>query len=233
MTLRSSFIARTLTGALLLTAACDQADGEPVERQAGECIVNDQGDEPSEAQTLAFAKELVVSDGVNEVTLLIASDDESLLSQYDAGTFEIEPIFERPERAVDLAEGDDAGRAVEIEGAHDFSDSVLIEEQSVRLEAGAVGYMLHESRDGFRDGVDCASPNKYTSAKDFAWVTIQGGICTEARISTKKYSWSWYAEKAHAHVLCANQTLDAGKANTNRVKLEVCPGPSYTHGFYN
>lgn len=228
-------LATTLTGALLLTSACDQVDSDSIERQAAECVVdNSSEDEPSQAQSLAFSKELVVSDGINEVTLVIASDDQELLAQYDEETFEIEPIFERPEGFEAIAaEAGDQGDDSTIEGAHDFSDSVLVEEKTTRLEPGAIGYMLHENRPAFRHGFQCSSGNKYTSSKDFAWVTIQGGICTEAKISTKKYSWSWYDEKAHATVLCAGQTLDAGKANTNRVKLEVCPGPSYTHGFYN
>ena len=68
---------------------------------------------------------------------------------------------------------------------------------------------------------------------DPALSSVGSSMCTEARISTKKYSWSWYDEKAHLSSICGGMTIDAGKSNTNRVKLEICPGPGYSYGFYN
>lgn len=231
--LATTLLSRLMAAALLLTTACDQGDDAGLDCQDGACAEDRDelaADEPTEAQTLAFSKELVVTDGVNEVRLLVASEQEALLADYDDSTFEIVPIFERPERTVITTDDDEA-----IDPPHDFGSAVLVEEQSVTLEEGAIGYELRQQGSGFRNGIQsCTTPNIYTSQKDFAWVTVRSGSssCAESRISTRKYSWSWYEEKAHA-TLCGGMNLDAGKANTNRVKLEVCPGPAYSYGFYN
>lgn len=34
-------------------------------------------------------------------------------------------------------------------------------------------------------------------------------------------------------VSAPDQAMHGGKDDTNRVKLEVCPGPGYNYGFYN
>jgi hypothetical protein len=220
---------RALAATLLLTTACDQAGNDPCED--GDCVAELAEAEPTEAQTLAFSKQIVVSDGANEVRLLIASEQQALVDRYDAGSFEIAPIFERIAAPVATGADDEA-----VDPPHDFSSALLIEEQSVKLEEGAIGYRLHEIDRGFRNEIQsCGSPNVFTSASDFAWVTVDvGGSCTEARISTRKYSWSWYEEKAHASMLCGGApAMDAGKEDTNRIKLEVCPGPGYDYGFYN
>ncbi|MEX1366608.1 MAG: hypothetical protein AB1Z98_26015 [Nannocystaceae bacterium] len=224
----TSLLSRALVATMLVATACDQADDALVDE------VSDREDleaeaEPTEAQTLAFSKELVVSDGANTVRLLVASDDEALLAGYDDSSFEIAPIFARPDRVVASLDDDDA-----VDPPQGFDEAVLIEEQSVQLEDGAIGYSLRHQTTSFRNGIQsCNTPNIYTSSADFAWVTVtSGSSCAESRISTRKYSWSWYSEKGHA-TLCSGMTLDAGKSNTNRTKLEVCPGPAFSHGFYN
>lgn len=228
----TALFTHALAGALLLTTACDHQGDEPISDCEGdECVSNLAEAEPTEAQTLAYSKEIVVSDGVNEVRLLIASEQEALLDRYDDASFEITPIFERPQRPT--ATGDDEGN---VDPPHDFSSALLIEEKSVRLEAGAIGYGLREVGPAFRDAIQsCGAPNVFTSALDFAWVSVGvGGSCTEARISTRKYSWSWYEEKAHAPELCGGApAMQGGKSDTNRVKLEVCPGPAYSYDFYD
>jgi hypothetical protein len=218
-----------LAAALLLTAACDH-DG-PGDCEDGECVAGLEEAEPTEAQSLRFSKELVVSDGANEVRLLLASEQEALLDRYDEGSFEITPIFERPEAPVTSGDEDEG-----VDPPHDFTSALLIEEQSVQLEEGAIGYVLREVGPAFRDAIQtCGTPNVFTHANDFAWVSVDvGGSCTEARISTRKYSWSWYEEKAHAPMLCGGApAMHGGKEDTNRVKLEVCPGPGYNYAFYN
>lgn len=223
----TSLFAGALVAALLATG-CDQGDaGLPPEVSSLA-----EKAEPTEAQTLRFSKELVISDGENEVRLLVASNQEGLIDSFDDDSFEISPVFDRPE-GLEASDDEGEGEAV-LAPVDDWSSSVLIEEQSVRLEEGAIGYRLRDVRPVFRDPIqDCANPNVYTSDRDFAHIDVNAGSsCAEARISTRKYSWSWYEEKAHA-TLCAGMAMDAGKEDTNRVKLEVCPGPDYDHWFYN
>lgn len=225
----TTFAAALLT--LFAATACDQSpelddlsSREEIQAEA------DVEAEPTEAQTLAFSKELVVTDGANEVRLLVASEQEELIASFDEDTFEIAPVFERRSDVTMLDDDDDA-----VDPPHDFGRAVLIEEQSVQLEEGAIGYELVQKGSTFRNGIqNCNQPNVYTSSRDFAWIDVLPGSssCAESRISTRKYSWSWYTEKAHA-TLCGGMGMDAGKANTNRVKLEVCPGPAYSYGFYN
>lgn len=71
-----------MTALVLLTSACDQG-GEDllVEREGVECSPEGER-EPTEAQTLAHSKEIVVSNGNNEVTLRVASEDGNLLKHY-------------------------------------------------------------------------------------------------------------------------------------------------------
>lgn len=226
-------LTRAMTALVLLTSACDQG-GEDllVEREGVECSPEGER-EPTEAQTLAHSKEIVVSNGNNEVTLRVASEDGNLLKHYTDETFEIVPVFERPELPEAPEDGGD--QEEELDPAHDFSESVLIEEASVSLEDGAIGYELHEVDSGFRDAIwTCGAPNTYTSAADFVRLDVTSDPCTEARISTRLWSWTWYAEKAHETNQCpGHASLVGGKRNTNRVKLEVCPGPSHNITFYN
>jgi hypothetical protein len=110
----------------------------------------------------------------------------------------------------------------------------LIEEGSVHLEAGAIGYELLPVGPLFRDSVECKSPDTFTSGYDYARVTVTSGSCMEVRISTRKYSWSWWAEKGHVHDLCPGQFVDHGKSGTNSVKAEMCQGAgTYTLSFHN
>lgn len=230
----SCSLTRAMTALVLLTSACDQGEEELlVDRDGVECSPEGER-EPTEAQALAHSKELVVSDGHNEVTLRIASEDENLIKHYSDETFEIVPVFERPE-LPEAPESEDGGDQEELDPAHDFSHSVLIEEGSVSLEDGAVGYELREVGSGFRDAIlTCGAPNTYTSAADYVRLSVTSDPCTEARISTKWWSWSWYAEKVHALDQCIGDIpLVGGKRNSNRVKLEVCPGPSHRITFYN
>lgn len=231
-TIRPSFsrsLSVAMAAALLLTAACDQAAEEQLfDREGVECSPAGEP-EPTEAQTLAHSKEIVVSNGHSEVMLRIASDDAALIEPYGPASFELVPLFERP----DVPE-EDAGDAGEQDPPHDFSHAVLIEEGSVALEDGAIGYQLRQSDDGFRDAIwTCSAPNVYTSATDFVTMTVTSDPCTEARISTRLFSWTWYAEKVHDTNLCPGESISGGKRNTNRVKLEVCPGPSHTISFFN
>lgn len=228
----SRSLTRAMTALLLLTSACDQG-GEDllVDREGVECLPEGER-EPTEAQTLAHSKEIVVSDGHNQVMLRVASEDENLIKRYSDATFEIVPVFERPDVPALEEEGHEEER---LDAPHDFSESVLIEEASVALEDGAVGYELREVDTGFRDAIwTCSVPNTYTSAADFVRLDVTSDPCTEARISTRLWSWTWYAEKAHDTDQCqGDPSLVGGKRNTNRVKLEVCPGPSHTIAFYN
>lgn len=225
--LATTLLSQALAGALLV-GGCDQQDaGLP---EAAE--LQGERDEPTEAQTLAFSKELVVTDGASEVVLLVASNGEGLIDAYDDDSFELVPVFERPAPAVASPAAGDEDDVVERER---YLDKVLVEEQSVRLEDGAIGYELRYVGPTFRDAIqDCQNPNVYTSSMDYAYVEVTSGSssCAEARISTRKYSWSWYEEKAHA-TLCGGMDMDAGKDDTNRVKLEICPGPAYSHSFHN
>ena len=226
----SRSLTRATTALMRLGSACDQGGADLlVDREGVECSPEDDR-EPTEAETLAHSKEIVVSNGSNEVTLRVASEDENLIKHYNDETFEIVPVFERPE-LPESDEGDDHDET--LDPAHDFSDSVLIEEASVSLEDGAVGYELREVDSGFRDAIyTCNAPNTFVSEMDFARVDVTSGPCTEARISTKWWSWTWYAEKAHHPNLCPGMGLSAGTHNSNRLKLQVCPGPSRTIKFF-
>ena len=226
----TSSFTRAITALLLLTSACDQGEALLVDRAGVECSPEGER-EPTEAQTLAHSKEIVVSNGHNEVTMLIASDDPELIAHYDDATFELVPVFERPE----LPESEDGGEHEEtLDEAHDFSDSVLIEEGSVSLEDGAVGYELHEVDSGFRDATwTCSAPNTYTSAADFVRLHVANDPCVEARISTKMNFFGWFAETAHISALCSGVTMIAGRRHSYRVKLEVCPGSGHFITFFN
>jgi hypothetical protein len=228
---------RAMTAMLLLTSACDQGGEElPVDRDGVEWPSEDKSDdEPTEAQTLAHSKEIVISNGDNEVTMLVASDDPALIQHYEDGTFELVPVFERPEMPESEEgddAGDDAGDGEAQDPAQDFSQSVLIEEGSVSLEDGAIGYELHEVDSGFRDAIwTCSAPNTYVSAADYVRLDVTSKPCTEARISTKGL---WYTERAHVTNQCPGKPpLVGGKRNSSRVKLEVCPGPSHSIMFFN
>ena len=225
--------ARKATAALmLLVGACDEGAPQPFDdRQAGECMSIPQTEEPTEAETLAYSKQLVISDGLNAVTLLVASNNEALLERYDEDMYEIVPLFERPTHAAADKE-DEQYETTDL--PQDLSNSVLVEERAVRLEDGAIGYELRTLRSAFRHAIQtCSEPNKYTSSADFAEITPTWGPCMEAKISTRMYSWSWYVEKAHSTNLCPGVTLQGGKSNTNRVKLQTCPSLGFNFAFYN
>lgn len=226
----SRSLTRAMAALLLLTSACDQGGEDLLVDREGECVPEGER-EPTEAQTLAHFKEIVVSDGNNEVMLRVASEDANLIKHYTDETFEIVPMFERP----DLPESEEDDREEVPDAPHDFSESVLIEEGSVSLEDGAVGYELREVGGGFRSGIlTCNAPNTHTSAADFVRVWVTSEPCTEARISTKLWSFLPFIERAHDTQLCRGEApLAGGRRNTNRVKLEVCPGPSYTMAFFN
>lgn len=193
------------------------------------CAVEATDPAPDDAALLTYAKDITVSDGVNEVTLTIASDDEAVLDRYGADTFEIVPIFERPAQPAAAADGpEDAGEH------HDFTDAVSIEERSATLEDGAIGYELRYVGAAVWSLDSCTSPNVHKSSRDFATVTItDGSTCTETKISTKKYSWSWYVQQGYASSLCPGNSLDGGKSGSHTCKVQICPGPGYTVSFYN
>ena len=227
----SRSLTRAMTALVLLTSACDQGGQDLlVDREGVECSPEDDRG-PTEAQTLAHSKEIVVSNGNNEVTLLVASEDESLIKHYNDETFEIVPVFERPE----LPESEDGGDHDEaLDPAHDFSESVLIEESSVSLQEGAIGYELHEVGSEFRHAIQsCSKPTTYTSTADFVRVSVTSAPCTEARISTKGWFWFWYSERAHVLATCNGSPIFyGGKWHSDRVKLEICPGSQYRMAFY-
>lgn len=229
----STVLARAMAIALLI-GGCDQTQPEPLdERDGGECISSvEVGDEPTEAETLAYSKQIIVTDGSNEVTLLIASDDETLIERYDADSFELFPVFERSEPA-ELHDHDHDHTATPV--THDFSHAVLLEERSVRLEQGAIGYGLREVDPGFRHAIQCgaAAANVYSTGFDYISVTVNGPGCTEVQIQSRKWSWSWYDEKAHDLSVCPGETLTAGSGNSDRVRANVCPGPGLTLLFTN
>lgn len=203
-----------LAAAALDLAACGVADPEqaPVADQPG-----------------TFSRDLVIQSGANTVVLTVSAQDPALLDRYDHIRYELAPIFERPAALPPPSAGEDGtGERVLTPSA------VRIDEAFVDLEPGAIGYQLRETGLQPFTALSCSSPNEHTSERDYARVTVTSGICTEAKISTRKYSWSWYDQKAFASALCPGaQALEGGKEDTNRVKLEVCPGPGYTYSFYD
>jgi hypothetical protein len=229
----SSSFTRAMTALLLLTCACDHGAQDPRVDREGVVECSPEGEcEPTEAQTLAHSKEIVVSDGHNEVTLLVASEDPGLIERYGDETFEIVPVFERPELSESDEGNDDDEETPDPD--HDFSESVLIEEGSVSLEEGAIGYQLREVGSEFRNAISCKNRNVYTSKMDYASLSVTSDPCTEARISTERWAISPYIERGHKPEQCSNMVpFSAGKKDTNRVKLEVCPKPTHEMTFYN
>lgn len=220
----SRSLTQAMTALLLLTSACDQGQGAQelvVDREAIDWPSDGEG-EPTEAQTLAHSKEIVISDGHNEVTLLVASDDPKLIEGYDDDSFEIVPVFERPE--VPESEGG-SGDDKTLDTARDSSDSVLIEERSVSLEGGAIGYELRPTPPVVAWDWSCGS-RRHVSTADFVSMEVLGGPCTSARISNQQFGGSYWVESNWDPGRCAGEgPFVGGSASSAHVQLRVCPGP--------
>ncbi len=204
---------------LPIAAGCVASEDEPGTEATDETA--------PEAAT--FSRDIVVTSGANKVVLTVSAQDPALLDRYDHIRYELTPMFERPAALPSSAGGaEGTGESVIT------PSTVQIDEAFVDLEPGAIGYQLRETGFAPLTALSCTSPNVHTSERDYARVTVTSGICTEAKISTRKYSWSWYEQKAYASALCPGaQALEGGKDDTNRVKLEICPGPGYTYSFYD
>jgi hypothetical protein len=219
-------VQKGLRSAALLVAA-----GLLAQSFAG-CAEQDASIPEVEDSTFAYSKELSVTDGANTIVLRLSANDLSKLDDFDAESFELNALFEYPEGASSEApfvEDADQGEAVT-----DALESVLIDEVLVDLEPGAVGYGLRIApRTVNKSTLGCTSPVSIESSYDFAEVDVSSGSsCAEVKISTKD-KFGWWKQQAYNPAVCAGNSFSGGKANKHRLKLEICPGPTYTHSFYN
>ncbi len=93
---------------------------------------------PTMEETLRFAKEVTITDesGLNSVTLLIESEKDAVLADYDAERYKLLPFFEVPNYR---AAGNDV---TAILGPQETADIAQISIKSTSFQEGVVSYKL-------------------------------------------------------------------------------------------
>lgn len=212
----------TILGLCLLAsafsvAACavDEAtDDEQLEEPAGE-----------------FSQLMVVTDGANTVVFNVSSDVEAYLDRYQDSSYKIEPLFERP--VVVRASDDSVDTGAEIEAV--ALEGVQIDEISIELEEGAIGYSLRYVGIVPTTNLPCSGADKtvFTSSRNFVEAENTGANTTEIKISTRRWSWSTYLQREYDSQFSPGEEIDGGRDPSNRVKLQFCTPATISHSFFN
>ena len=187
---------------------------------------------PVVEETLRFAKDLIITDesGQNTVTLLVESDNEAILADYDEDMYKLVAFFETPSFRTSV--NNPANDLGQQETPDDFTIGALLSVKSTSLQDGVVFYQL--VKEGFeRENSRACSLNYATvkSQKDRVDIDVNSG--TTGKVKVYRKNGILWTRILNVCASSGDTYNNIGWTGSPQIKVKISQVLGYTLSFHN